>query len=100
MPGDARVGTLVMLKVPEYACIASWSSGSGRQQRSGGATDEVFVRVPKTLRPGDSFQMFVRGNPVEFTVPEGAGGGATIRVHLPPDASAESTVFGGEDGDD
>ena len=60
----------------------------------------AIVAEPKTLRPGDTFQMFVRGNPVEFTVPEGAGGGATIRVHLPPDASAESTVFGGEDGDD
>ena len=97
VPSDARVGTLVMLKVPESACVASWSSSSSSSSSSsggaptkGGARDEVFVQVPRGLRSGDVIQMFVRGTPVEFTVPEGAGGGATVLMQM-PDAGSEST---------
>ena len=98
VPAGAKAGSLVMLRVPEASCIASWSESelggaAGYAPTSGerpnlGAPDEAFVQAPSAMKEGDTFQMFVRGVPLEVTIPEGAGGGATMRVQLPPAAPA------------
>ena len=99
VPAGAKAGSLVILRVPESSCIASWSESyvggaAGYAPTSGerpdhGVPDEAFVQAPSSMEAGDTFQMFARGRPLEVTIPEGAGGGATMRVQLPRAASTE-----------
>lgn len=48
--------------------------------------------TPPHPPPPPPLQMFVRGRPLEVTIPEGAGGGATMRIRLPRAASTEESA--------
>lgn len=50
-----------------------------------------YVSRTSLLSP-PPIQMFVRGRPLEVTIPEGAGGGATMRIRLPRAATTEESA--------
>ena len=80
LPEGAKAGSLVILRVPESSCIESWSEShvggalgyapSSGERPDHGSPDEAFVQAPSSMRAGDTFQMFVRGRPLEVTTPE------------------------------
>ena len=90
VPDEAPTGTLVRLAVSEAACAAAWSVDAGEDadyqehRPRYGDSDNRFVRVPLGMSSGERFYYFFEGKPTELVVPEGAGGGAVLRLPSSP----------------
>ena len=109
MPKEGQTGMLVALSVPQTASVQVWQGtvDSPRRMHPGkaggsGTEEDAFVRVPRGLKGGEKFHFFRDGRPFELMVPEGAGGGAVIRLPksslAPPEGwTPTAEDFGRED---